>query len=147
MSIEQAIFELAAAVRYLADSNRRDLTASATLIAKSERTPLPEIDTEVKGADRDEVAEEREIEQAVQKVEQAAADKKLDAQPEDGTESLDAPMLDYKMDVCPALMSVAQKSRDQLVALLAKYGAKNGPGLKPEHYKDILADANQFLGG
>jgi hypothetical protein len=47
MSLENAILELAASMRYLADSNRRDLAGSAMLISKSEPTPLEEEGGEV----------------------------------------------------------------------------------------------------
>lgn len=54
---------------------------------------------------------------------------------------------DYGKDVAPVLTKVAQKSRDSLVALLAKFGAKKGNELKADDYAAVLGAANELLAG
>ena len=54
---------------------------------------------------------------------------------------------DYAKDVAPVLTKVAQKSRDSLVALLAKFGAKKGNEIKADDYAAVLGAANELLAG
>lgn len=52
---------------------------------------------------------------------------------------------DYTKDVAPVLTKVAQKSRDMLVNLLAKFGAKKGNEIKADDYAAVLDDARNLL--
>jgi hypothetical protein len=45
------------------------------------------------------------------------------------------------------ILQISAKSRDKAVALLARYGAKGGPGLKPEQYAGFVKDALATLAG
>jgi hypothetical protein len=55
--------------------------------------------------------------------------------------------VDYNKDVKPLLLKVSQaKGRDALLALLTKFGAKNGSDLKAEQLGDVKAAALVELG-
>jgi hypothetical protein len=45
------------------------------------------------------------------------------------------------------ILQISSKSRDKAVALLARYGAKGGPSLKPEQYASFVKDALATLAG
>lgn len=75
----------------------------------------------------------------------AAADTQTTAGAADTATAEAQTSYDYAKDVAPVLTKVAQKSRDSLVALLAKFGAKKGNELKPEQFIAVLADANKLL--
>lgn len=122
---------------------------------------------EVKGTTKAEAAKnqealeaERELEKDVAKVEAAAknaasaagtataaADTQTTAGAADTATAEAQTSYDYAKDVAPVLTKVAQKSRDNLVALLAKFGAKRGNELKADDYAAVLADANKLLAG
>jgi hypothetical protein len=50
-------------------------------------------------------------------------------------------------DVRKQILAIAGKSRDKVVALLSRYGAKNGQELKPEQYAKFIADGERVLSG
>jgi hypothetical protein len=51
-------------------------------------------------------------------------------------------------DVRKQILAIAgKKSRDKVVALLSRYGAKNGQELKPAQYVKFLADGERVLSG
>ncbi len=140
MSLEQAINDHAAAIREL-----------AAAIAKSGSTvgteaPATEVVTKVYKIDTTEpVKEQTPAQKAIAEANAAAAAAKVKKQEAIAEASEPAPAedkeLDYEKDVKPALVQYLKaKGRDAGVALLAKYGAKNGEGVKPEDYAAILAD-------
>ena len=77
----------------------------------------------------------------------AAADTQTTAGAADTATAEAQTSYDYAKDVAPVLTKVAQKSRDSLVALLAKFGAKKGNELKADDYAAVLAAANELLAG
>lgn len=81
-----------------------------------------------------EVVADPELEAAVSKVEESAAE--------------EAKELDYKTDVRPVLLNLAKaKGQPALKELLAKYGAPNGDKLNASDYAGIVADANNLIAG
>lgn len=77
----------------------------------------------------------------------AAADTQTTAGAADTATDAAQTSYDYAKDVAPVLTKVAQKSRDSLVALLAKFGAKKGNELKADDYAAVLGAANELLAG
>ena len=77
----------------------------------------------------------------------AAADTQTTAGAADTATAEAQTSYDYTKDVAPVLTKVAQESRDKLVALLAKFGAKKGNELKADDYAAVLAAANELLAG
>lgn len=170
MSLEQAITDHAAAIRELAAAIRG--TASAARVTgmlpvisasygKTEPTD-EEVDTEIDAAARSVEAQAKaELEKSVAKVEAAAknegkstagtatqaADTQTTAGAADTATAEAQTSYDYTKDVAPVLTKVAQKSRDSLVALLAKFGAKKGNELKADDYAAVLGAANELLAG
>ncbi|OZI58725.1 hypothetical protein [Bordetella genomosp. 1] len=55
--------------------------------------------------------------------------------------------IDYDADVKPRVLKIAQTSRDKVVALLQRYGAKTGKDLKADQYASFVADADRVLSG
>jgi uncharacterized membrane protein len=167
MSMENAILELAASIRYLADSNRRDLSASASLIAKSEQVnrfgAVQQI-AKVEAAEAAEAAEankaaeevnapadvqteDAEIEQAVQKVEATAKEEKAPAAAEPEAAPV-AEHPDFAKDVRPVLLAAiktAHVGKTGVAALLAKYDATHADKLDPKHYTAVMAEANALI--
>ena len=167
MSLENAIADHAAAIRELAAAILG--TASAARVTGM----LPAMEaaygkTEVKGTKQSEAAKnqeaieaERELEKSVAKVEAAAknegksaagtataaADTQTTAGAADTATDAAQTSYDYAKDVAPVLTKVAQKSRDSLVALLAKFGAKKGNEIKADDYAAVLGAANELLAG
>lgn len=128
MSIENAILELAAAIRELAgassDRTKADTAAVEKLADKVEKTTSPA---------------KKAVEDALAAAEKAKAEKAAVAKEEAKEEAPAA--LDYDKDVAPALTAYAKaQGRDKLVALLSKYQAKNGAGLKVADYAAVMAD-------
>lgn len=77
----------------------------------------------------------------------AAADTQTTAGAVDTATDTAQTSYDYTKDVAPVLTKVAQKSRDSLVALLAKFGAKKGNEIKADDYAAVLGAANELLAG
>lgn len=173
MGIENAILELAAAIRHLADSNREIAASSAPIgyandddymltaaALRDKKAADLKSDVEKVEADAKPNAARAVIEQklaearaakgnagSVAGTATAAADTQTTAGAA-GTATDEAQTsYDYAKDVAPVLTKVAQKSRDELVKLLAFYGAKKGNELKAEDYWAVLADANKLLAG
>lgn len=161
MSMEQAIFELAAAIRHLADSNREIASASAPLItvrgsaANVEATSKDaELETAVAKVETDAAAAQKEAmalaeadrKAAAKAGAQAALDKAAaeKAKPADD-DLLGAEVeLDWAKDVRPVLLQVG-KDRPALVALMAKYGVPAGGSLEADKRPALLAEANAIL--
>jgi|SRR5580765_1196681 len=59
-------------------------------------------------------------------------------------ESLPEPTYD---DVKKIILAISGKSRNKVIALLARYGAAKGPDLKPEQYALFVVEGNAVLAG
>lgn len=166
MSMENAILELAAAMREQAAAQResnevqrataagyeRAVTAYATGEQRKDVAQANEQVSAKMAGDKPEV-KDAEIEKAVQKVEadakkEGAATSAATSQ-ESTDDSSDALVeLDYTKDVRPVLLAVNKKAgQPELKALLTKFGAATGDKLKPEQYGEVLAAANKILAG
>ena len=158
MSIEDAILELATAVRYLADSNRRDLANSAMLITKSE--PAQEqvadaereqnrraakavhegVDTKMReyetvGKARDEAKAQDQIKAVSQEIEAADTVKP----------AAELTPLDYKKDVQPILLDAIKKvGKKPMMDILQQYGVESASKLDPKDYAAVLAAAQKL---
>lgn len=156
MSMEQAILELAAAMRentaalikaseatvHSTDAYKESMaayTAPADEIRVKpisvESTPTNVRENKVTTAGLDKaapaaVAPDAELEAAVTKVEE------------------ESKALDYKTDVRPVLLALAKKAgQPALKDLLTKYGAATGDKLTPDQFAGIVADANALIAG
>lgn len=146
--------------------NEYEAGTAVTYSGKAEPTDEQvdaEIDAKVAAKEKaDEQAKQKaELEKSVAKVEAAAknegkstagtataaADTQTTAGAADIATAGAQTSYDYAKDVAPVLTKVAQKSRDSLVALLAKFGAKKGNELKADDYAAVLAAANELLAG
>lgn len=104
------------------------------------------------------IKQDAEMEKAVSKVEdnakkEKAGEKTSGATSQESTgdsfdnDALAAP-LEYTRDVRPVLLQLSKaKGKDELLALLKKYGAKNGEAIKADDFAKIVADANALIGG
>lgn len=159
MSIENAILELAAAIRYAADKTAggtgniakliENVTGGGQVLAASD-----ELDKAVTKVETDAKAEQKKV------MEQVAADRKHDAKsavaealknaeaakakPVEEDDPLGAVELDWDKDVRPALLAVG-KDRDALVKLMAKYEVPKGGKAPAEKWADLLAEANAIV--
>lgn len=143
MSLEQAILELASAMRELAKANSPQVRVTAEKISElsgEDRAVLK--GTTVADATADEIPGKKsrdsvvkpdaELEKAVSKVEEAA-----------GAEQKE---LTYTADVLPLLMKLNKtKGKDALVALLGHFEAAKGDKIKPEQFADVIAYAEEKL--
>lgn len=172
MSIENAVLELAAAIRHLADSNREIASAAPIGCAQGDDHMLTAAAlrdkkaAEIKGTKQAEAAKnqekieaERELEKSVTNVEAAAknaasaagtataaADTQTTAGAADTATAEAQTSYDYAKDVQPLLVKVG-KNRDQLVALLKSFGAAKGADIKPADYAAVIAKANELIAG
>lgn len=142
MSMENAILEHAAALREVAAAIK---SMGAPVSVESALTTIAQAAPQeiIKAADKKPEVKDADIEQAAQKVEDAAKE-------EQKTEAADdAPVdLDYTKDVRPVLLAVNKKAgQPALKALLTQFGAATGDKLKPEQYGEVLAAANKILAG
>lgn len=160
MSIENAILELAAAIRYAAGKNK---PFSNEEIAKAFGVPLSFADTiaqDVVKVETDAKAEQKRVmamveadrkpstakeavaaalAEAQKAKESAATPAAVEDDPLGG-----APELDWDKDVRPALLAVG-KDRDALVKLMAKYDVPKGGKAPTEKWADLLAEANAIV--
>lgn len=171
MSIENAILELAAAIRHLAASNVGQLQAD---LKKSQMMVGVHLQEAMESGRKLKEATSDTIEQDVTKVEtdakaekqsaakQAIADALELAKAAKAKEAAAAPVveetdpllgdggaaaeLDYEKDVKPLLVKVG-KDKQQLVELLGKFNAKNGAGIAKADYPAVVAAANKIIGG
>lgn len=165
MSIENAILELAAAIRELAASNLSNQAGSHIARAlMTVSTPAADtIEQDVAKVETDAKAEQKKVmaqveadrkpspaKEAVQRALDAAkAEKEAEkeaAKPAPVVEEdpLNAAPLDYDKDVKPKLKDVG-KNRDELGLLLKEFGVSNGGQLTAEQFPKILARANEIL--
>jgi len=141
MSIENAILELAAAIRYAADKNAKPVTALARAAANSGApltadTTTDTIEADVTKVETDAKAEQKKVMSAVEAdrkpstAKEAVADALARAKAEkdaeanaglDAADLLDASPLDYEKDVKPKLVQVG-KNKQEMVDLLASFG-------------------------
>lgn len=151
MSIENAILELAAAIRYHADKTAGGTGKIATLIENV--TGGAEIKTESAAKPTNaKAAIQQALEAAIpQALEAAKADKAKEtpaAAPVEETDPLDdaGEPLDWDKDVKPVLGKITDKAK--LVALLGEFGAKNGGELKAmvDKFPAVLVAAKKVLG-
>lgn len=173
MSIENAILELAAAIRYAADktaggtgriANLLDAVTcggNAMMVTSSGDTieqDVTQVETDAKAAQQKAM---EKVSTGKQEIADALANAKAEKESKVATEqlnealgavreleksvaALEAAPLDYAKDIQPILTKVG-KNRDQLVALLAKFGAKKGADIKAEDYAAIFAESNAIL--
>lgn len=153
MSMENAILELAAAIRELAGSGHRTTGMPAALAAPyGVVLPTEPAKNSKPNPGRAEfVSGDAELEQAVEKVEAAAkGESKAKAAARAATsveEKTDEPAatLDYKADVYPKLVALAKaKGKPALVGLLKEFDAANGDALKAEQYSAVVARAAEL---
>lgn len=150
MSIENAILELAAAIRYAADKNTVPVSVgqALTLVAEAD---VAELEKDVTKVETDAKAEQKKVmamveadrkSAAKQAVEDALA--KAKAEKEAAAKPLGGAPLDWDKDVRPALLVVG-KDRDALVKLMAKYDVPKGGKAPTEKWADLLAEANAIV--
>jgi hypothetical protein len=156
MSIENAILELAGAIRELAASNQKAAVAGS-LMTKEQRQAFygesvravapadPVADLKEAGKTNPELASAaEELEQAVQKVEADAKAEKAAPAPEE-ISAADT-TLDYKIDVKPVLLKVFKAhGQPALKGLLDKFGVPNGDKLSADQLPAVLSEANALL--
>lgn len=171
MSIENAILELAAAIRELAASNvgqpQADLKKSQMMVGvhlqeamesgrKLKEATTDTIEQDVTKVETDAKAKQKEVMAAVEAdrkptaaraaiedaLAKARAEKAKPAAVED--DPLDAAPLDWDKDVRPALLAVG-KDRDALVKLMCKYEVPKGGEAPAENWADLLAEANAIV--
>lgn len=171
MGIEQAILELAAAIRYAADKtaggtgNIAKLIENVTSGGSAQSTTIEQdvakVETDAKveqkkvmaavEADRKPSTAKEAVADALVRAkadkEAAKADKeaaKPAPAPEPEDDPLDAAPLHWDNDVRPALLAVG-KDRDALVKLMAKYDVPKGGKAPTEKWADLLAEANAIV--
>lgn len=163
MSMEQAILELAAAMREQAAAQRESNEVQRETAAGYERavTAYGKTFNEVSAADpvQDKAAElaEARTERVAATKEAAAQDAKAnekpaevkpDAELDKAVEQVEQAALDYKKDVYPVLLQVSKtKGKEALRKLLDQFGAKTGDALKADDFAAILAAGNELLAG
>jgi hypothetical protein len=156
MSMENAILELAAAIRELAGSGQR-ITGMAPALAApcgAAHVAVNEVSAQQQA---EQLKPDAELEEAVQKVEAAAKEEKKADKPVPKKEEVKAETkveepasaaeaIDYKTQVYPKLVELGKgKGRAAVVGLLAEFDAKNGDQLKPEQYSAVLARAAELV--
>lgn len=57
----------------------------------------------------------------------------------------ETPALEYKTDVGPLILKLANKNRDAAVAVLSTFGVAKGTELKPEQYAEFVVAVNAAL--
>lgn len=171
MSMENAILELAAAIREGAAALRASAdtrVAAALNISGGVRGSTVEEAATDSIPGKKSLTGDPEIEQAVEKVEAAANEespgrkainaalaaareaesKKAEPAPapkEEQKTEQPAVTLDYKADVYPKLVGLAKaKGKPALVGLLKEFDAANGEALKPEQYAQVVARAAEL---
>lgn len=165
MSIENAILELAAAIRYAADKNTVPVLgnslghASAIATLKTDEALLAEMEKAATKVETDAKAKQEKVmalveadrksaaKQAVaDALAKAEAEKKAKVEEDDqlAGDPLDTASLDWDKDVRPALLAVG-KDRDALVKLMAKYDVPKGGKAPNEKWADLLAEANAIV--
>lgn len=165
MSIENAILELAAAIRELAASNPASagrfslggrgvykgmspLAAEivGAIVGDTIEQDVTKVETDAKAAQQkamDKVSTGKaEIAAALEKAKAEEEAAKPTPEPED--DPLDAAPLDWDKDVRPALLAVG-KDRDALVKLMGKYEVPKGGKAPAEKWADLLAEANAIV--
>lgn len=151
MSIENAILELAAAIRELAASN---VGTARGVSAQTAATQDAEMEKAVTKVETDAKAEQKKVMGLVEAdrksaAKQAVADALAKAEAEKNKpvveeDPLDAAPLDWDKDVRPALLAVG-KDRDALVKLMGKYDVPKGGKAPAEKWADLLAEANAIV--
>lgn len=146
MSIENAILELAAAIRYAADRNNGNGHAIAAANHLTPREEKPEPAAEEKP---DPKADKKKAIADAKAAAEAAAQAKAEPEPQvDEADMLgaDDTPLDYKKDVKPVLLQLFKgKGQSALADLLKEFGVPNGDKLTTEQLPKVLARANELL--
>lgn len=170
MGIEQAILELAAAIRYAADKDYSTTRLAVASGLADAAAPLDTIEQDVAKVETDaKAAQQKAMDKvstgkaeiaaalAAAKAEKEAAQNKaddaakaaafqakIDADNAVACDPLDAAPLDWDKDVRPALLAVG-KDRDALVKLMGKYEVPKGGKAPTEKWADLLAEANAIV--
>lgn len=156
MSIENAILELAAAIRYAADNDYSTTRLAVASGLADAAAPLDTIEQDVTKVETDAKAAQQkamdkvstgkaEIAAALEKAKaENEAQKAEAAKPTFEADPLDAAPLDWDKDVRPALLAVG-KDRDALVKLMGKYEVPKGGKAPAEKWADLLAEANAIV--
>jgi len=150
MSMENAILELAAAIRELAGSGQRGVGMPPAIAAPygAAHVAADQVSAQQQA---ESLKPDAELEHAVEKVEAAAKEEKkaepAPAPKEEAKAEQPAATLDYKADVYPKLVGLAKaKGKPALVGLLKEFDAANGEALKPEQYAQVVARAAELAG-
>lgn len=130
MSLEQAITDHASALRELAAAIRAKVGAHDTTAAAAEKVIS---DAKKPTAAKTDVAgPKQQTTVATAPTETKQAEQQ-------------APTYD---DVKAKVLTLSKdKGRDQVVAILQRYGVAKAPDLKPEQYADIIADIDAIIAG
>lgn len=155
MSIENAILELAAAIRYAADKTAggtgniakllQEVTFGGPLIGDAELgKAVTKVETDAKADAKADAKPTTAKAAIVAALARAEAAKKEQAAPAVEDDPLDAATLDWDKDVRPALLAVG-KDRDALVKLMAKYEVPKGGKAPVEKWADLRAEANAIV--
>lgn len=162
MGIENAILELAAAIRYAADKTAggtgniakliENVTSGSAMTTDTIEQDVAKVETDAKAEQKRVMAlveADRKPGNAKAAIEQALADAKAakeaaTAPVVEEDDPLDAAPLDWDKDVRPALLAVG-KDRDALVKLMAKYDVPKGGKAPAEKWADLLAEANKIV--
>lgn len=163
MSIENAILELAAAIRYAADKRHDYPEARASQNSKALSTigldnemekAVAKVETDAKTeqqkvmakveADRKPTTAKEAVADALAR---AKAEKEAALAPVDEPDPLldEAPTeLDYETDIKPRLIMLG-KDKSALVALLAKYNAKKGTDIAKSDYAAVYHESGDLI--
>lgn len=148
MSLEQVIQENTNVMRQLIEAIGK-MSVGGALAVVANATPAELIEatkpTDAKGAvAAAKAAAQKEAEdKAKTEAEAARVAAELEAKEAAdlvGGAADDTRAYDYQKDVAPLLNELLKKDKPALLALLAKYGAKNGAGIKAADYPKVVAE-------
>jgi hypothetical protein len=140
MSLESSIEMLAQAINELAAAHRgggTSLDVAPKALTRMEEK-IEQRATEIVNADKKKEIGEKKSAEA------PTTDKSSKASAPTTESSLPEPTYD---DVKKLILAISAKSRDKVVALLARYGAKKGPDLKEDQYALFVHEGNLVLSG
>lgn len=154
MSMEQAILELAAAMREQAAAQRESNEVQRATAAGYERAVTAYAAGEQRAREEAPAEPKKDVQAEPTPAEPAAQTSNTPVAPSDELEAAvskveeESKALDYKTDVRPVLLALAKKAgQPALKDLLTKYGAATGDKLTADQFAGIVADANALIAG
>jgi len=149
MSIENAILELAASIRYHADN--AGLSCSGPFLTAGLGEQIKgvvkdaEVETAVKQVEED-AKQETKPKAEVKKSAAGAVAKEAPAPSVGSAKEPESAPLDYTKDVQPLLVELGKvKGREAVKNLLTKFGVAKGNELKADQFDDVVAEANTLM--